>query len=173
MEWYETYIAPHKSPTTSATYLYNLQNYIFPRFGKLKLQSLATLEIQKWINELSVKSPLSDKPLSNKSIRNLYMNLNAGLKRAVILGYIAKNPAENIELPKCKQYRADVYNAEELAKLFEVVKGTDIELGIAILVILGIRRGELMGLTWPDVDFESKTVYINKSVVKVKHQKCC
>ena len=168
MEWYETYIAPQKSPTTAATYLYNIQSYIFPRFGSLKLQSLTTLEIQKWINDLSVTSPLRDRPLSPKTIRNLYMNLNAALKRAVILGYIVKNPAANVELPKCRQYKADVYSADELQQLFEVAKGTELEIGIMLLVCLGIRRGELMALTWADIDFEKKLVNIDKNTVKVK-----
>ena len=168
-EWYDTYIEPHKSPTTAATYLYNMENYIIPRFGKLKLQGgLTIIDIQRWINELSVKSPLSSKPLAPKSIRNLYMNLNAALKRAVILGYIAKNPAENVELPKCKQYKAEIYSSDELQKLFEAARGTDIEVGIMLLVCLGIRRGELMALTWSSIDFDNKLVNIDKNVVRVK-----
>ena len=167
-EWYDTYIEPQKSPTTSATYLYNLEHYIFPKFGKILLQKLSTLEIQRWINELSVKSPLSDKPLTPKTIRNLYMNLNAGLKRAVILGYIVKNPAANVLLPKCRKYIAEVYNADELQQLFECAKGSELEVGIMILVCLGIRRGELMALTWADFDFDKKLVNITKSTVKVR-----
>ena len=171
LEWYDDYIAPHKSPTTVASYSYNLENYIIPRFGKMKLQGeLSTRDIQRWVNELSVKSPLSDKPLTPKTIRNLYMNINAALKRAVILGYIAKNPAENVELPKCKQYKANVYSSDELQALFEVAKGTSLEIGLMLLVCLGIRRGELMALCWSDIDFTNKTVNISKSTVKVKRK---
>ena len=168
MEWYETFIAAQKSPTTSATYLYNIQNYIVPRFGALKLQSLTTIEIQRWINELSVKSPLSDRPLTPKSIRNLYMNLNAALKRAVQLDYIKKNPAANVELPKCKQYKPEIYNADELQALFEVAKDTELEIGIMLFVCLGLRRGEAMALTWASIDFDNKLVRIDKNVVKVR-----
>ena len=169
-EWHSIYILPSKSPTTSTTYLYNLESYIFPRFGKIKLQSLTTIEIQRWINDLSVKSPISDRPLNPKSIRNLYMNLNAALKRAVLLGYIAKNPAANVELPKCKSYKPEVYNADELQRLFEVAKGSDLEVGIMLLVCLGVRRGELLAMTWADVDFDNKLISINKSVVKIKRK---
>ena len=167
-EWFDTYIAPFKSPTTVATYRYNIDRYINPRFGRLPLHGLSTLEIQKWINELGIKSPLSDRPLTPKSIRNLYMNLNAGLKRAVMLGYIAKNPAENVELPKCKQYKPEVYSSDELQELLEVARGTELETGLMLLICLGIRRGELLALTWADVDFEKKSININKSTVKIK-----
>jgi len=167
MDWFGTYIEPHKAKTTAASYLYNIEYYIIPRFGSMKLQSLTTLDIQKWINELAIKSPLSNRPLSPKSIRNLYMNLNAGLKRAVLLELIRKNPGATVELPKCKPYKAEVYNAEELQQLFEAAQGTDLEIGIMLLVCLGIRRGELMALTWPDIDFDNKLVNINKATVKV------
>ncbi|MCL2398535.1 MAG: site-specific integrase [Defluviitaleaceae bacterium] len=168
-EWYDTYIVPYKSPTTAATYLYNLESYIFPRFGKLKLQGgLTTIEIQRWINELSIKSPISDNPLSPKSIRNLYMNLNAGLKRAVILGYIVKNPAEHIELPKCKPVKPEVYNAAELQKLLEVAQDTDLMTGLMLLCCLGIRRSEALALLWTDIDFDNGLVSITKGVVRVK-----
>ena len=167
-EWYETYIAPHKSPTTSATYLYNIENYILPRFGRMRLQDLSTIEIQKWYNEIAVKSPLSNRPLTPKTIRNIHMNLNAALKRAVLLEIIRKNPGENIELPKCKPYKADVYSADELQKLFEVAKGNELEIGIMLLVCLGIRRGELMALLWTDIDFDNRLINIDKSTVKVK-----
>ena len=55
-----------------------------------------------------------------------------------------------------------------MQKLFAVIRGTDLEIGIMILVCLGIRRGELMALTWMDIDFDNKRVNIDKSAVEVK-----
>ena len=54
-EWHDIYIAPFKSPTTTATYLYNIESYLVPRFGKMLLQNLSTKDIQKWINDLGVR----------------------------------------------------------------------------------------------------------------------
>jgi integrase len=167
-EWLETYISPHKSPTTIDSYDYNVQHYILPKFGNLKLQNLSTIEIQKWFNELAVKSPLSNNPLSSKTIRNIYMNLNAALKRAVKLELIKKNPAESIELPKCKKYRAEIYNAEELRLLIEAARGTDMELAIMILVCCGIRRGELLALQWKHIDFDNSIISIENNLVRSK-----
>jgi len=96
------------------------------------------------------------------------MNLNAALKRAVLDGLIKKNPGETVVLPKCVKYRADVYSADELQLLFEAAKGSELEIGIMLLVCLGIRRGELMALRWSDFDFDKKLVNIDKSVVRVR-----
>jgi len=167
-EWHDIYIAPFKSPTTTATYLYNIESYLVPRFGKMLIQNLSTKDIQKWINDLGVSSPLRKRPLTPKTIRNLYMNLNAALKRAVLDGLIKKNPGETAVLPKCVKYKADVYSADELQLLFEAAKGSELEIGIMLLVCLGIRRGELMALRWSDFDFDKKLVNIDKSVVRVR-----
>lgn len=166
-EWLNTYIKPHKSPTTIRGYEANINNYIIPAFGKVKLQNLTAIDIQKFYNELKKESPLSGKAMSPKSIRNIHMNLNAALKKAVMLEIIKKNPAEYIELERCKQYQAKVYDSVELRKLCEAVKGADLETGIMILIWLGLRRGELMGLKWEHIDFNNSTVNISSNVVQV------
>jgi integrase len=69
------------------------------------------------------------------------------------------------------EFNTEVYNSDELQKLFEVAKGTELEIGIMLLVCLGIRRGELMGLVWSAIDFDKKLIRIDKNVVKVKGKK--
>jgi integrase len=96
------------------------------------------------------------------------MNLNAALKKAVMLEILKKNPAEHIELMKCQQYRGEIYNSDELGILIEAVKGSDLEIGVMILVCLGLRRGELLGLTFDDINFATGMVNIEKNVVQLK-----
>jgi integrase len=166
--WLDLYIKNHKSPSTAESYIYHVENYILPKFGKVKMQDLSTINIQKWFNDMAKKSPLSNKPLHPKTIRNIYMNFNAALKKAVILEILTKNPAEHIELPRCKKYVAEVLNSEELSKLIEAVKGSELEVGVMILVCLGLRRGELLGLTFDDIDFDTNMVNIKNNVVQLK-----
>jgi hypothetical protein len=79
------YNIPHKSPATAESYLYTIERYILPRFGKKKLKDLKPMEIQKYFNDLAKESPLSGNVMHPKTIRNIYMNFNAALKRAVKL----------------------------------------------------------------------------------------
>jgi len=95
------------------------------------------------------------------------MNLRAALDKAVEHELIQKNPAKKVELPKCQKYKADVYNKDEVKKLFELVEGTDLELAIHILIFLGLRRGEAMGLRWSHINFEKKTAKIIDNVTEV------
>lgn len=125
------------------------------------------MDIQKFYNALAEKSPLSDKPLSSKSIKNIHMNLLASLGQAVKMDLIKKNPTEFVELPKTKKYQAQVYDADEVQILLENVVDTDMEVPIALLVGLGLRRGEVLALKWQDVDFERGKVHIRRNMVRV------
>ena len=166
-DWLATYIVPHKSPTTAHTYDYNVRNYILPKFGNLKLQDLNTIEIQKWFNSLKV-SPLSGRKLSPKTTRNIWLNFSAALKRAVQLGIIKRNPAENIELPKCKQYEAQIYDSAEIRKLIDAAQGTDMEVGIMTLLLMGLRRGELLAIKFEHIDYDNGILSIVENAVQVK-----
>ena len=166
-DWLNTYIIPHKSPTTAETYSYNVRNYILPKFGKLRLQDLTTLMLQRWFNSLKI-SPLSGRELTPKTIRNIWLNLSAGLKRAVQLEYLKKNPAENIELPKCKTYQAEVYDTEEIRALINAAQGTDMEVGIMTLLLMGLRRGELLAIKFEHIDYDNGILSIVENAVQVK-----
>lgn len=108
-DWLDLYIKDNVSPTTMEQYINQVNNYIIPKFGNKRLQDIKNIDIQRWINELKEKSPRSDKPLSPKSIKNIFLNLSACLDKAVMQELIKKNPCENITLPKIEKHKVDVY----------------------------------------------------------------
>jgi integrase len=99
-DWLELYIKNNVSPTTMEQYVNQVEHYIVPQFGKMYLQDIKNIDIQRWVNSLREKSPLSDKSLSPKSIKNIFLNLSACLDKAVMQELINKNPCENVTLPK-------------------------------------------------------------------------
>ncbi len=74
------------------------------------------------------------------------------------------NPVDKVEKPKKGHFESDVLTKEELNQLFEVVKGTNLELAVLMAAFYGMRREEVVGLKWKAIDFENKTITI-KSVV--------
>ena len=168
-EWLELFIEPHLAPTTVFGYKNQLSKYVYPILGNKRLQELKTTHIQKFYNDMKIKSPLSDKPLGAKTIRNIHMNLLAAFDKAVEQEVIPKNPAKLAQLPKGAKYKAEVYSLDEINQLFELVKDTDLELAIHILILLGLRRGELVGLRWSNVDLQNNTVNIIENAVMIKN----
>ncbi len=165
-KWFELYLKD-KSPTTLNGYRKQIDTYIKPMLGAIPLQSLTTSVIQQWVNDISAHSPITGKPLSAKTVKNIFLNLSAALERAVVLEYIKKNPCKNVELPKPKKYEAKIYDEDGINKIIACSKGTDMELPIMLELNLGLRRGELLALRWEHIDFERKTVKICENRVCV------
>ena len=168
LDWFELYLKD-LSPTTLHGYKYQIDNYIVKSpIGNIRLQNLTTNDVQKWINGLSQCSPLSNKPVSAKTIKNIYHNLSASIDKAVSLDFVKKNVCKAVSLPKVQRYTAEVYDEAEIQQLLSIIKGTDMELPLTIAVSLGLRRGELLGLKWKHIDFENGLVSIEDNMVEVQ-----
>ncbi len=165
--WVDVYLI-NLSPTTLNGYKYQIDNYIINQsIGKIQLQNLTTTEVQQWINSLQKVSPLSNEPLSAKTIKNIYHNLSAAIDKAVELEFVKKNVCKAVVLPKVQKYTAEVYDEKEIQQLLKAIQGTDMELPLIIDINLGLRRGELLGLKWKHIDFEKGLVSIEDNMVEV------
>lgn len=171
-EYLRDYVAVQSSPATFRDYKTNIDRYIKPMFGKVKLQELKQARIQQVYNQWRIKSNASDKPLKAESIRHINRILKAALNKACELGYIKYNPTKNVKIGKdLVTKHVDVYTTEEIKLLKKTVKGTDMELPVALLFDCVMRRGELLGLCFDDVDFEKRTVTIQHSWVESEDSK--
>ncbi len=154
-EWLTLYL-PNIEETTRNGYEERINRTLTPYLGKISLKSLTTQNIQQWVNTLN-------KSLAPKTVKNVYLNLNAALKKAVLLRMIPYNPCDGVVLPKLQKYQAQVYNQQEIDELLKIAKKTDMFLPIFLELSIGLRRGELLALTWGDVNFKKKEININKS----------
>lgn len=93
-------------------------------------------------------------------IRNAFNNLNAAMKRAVILRMLPFNPCEGVVLPKLVKPNVTVYNQKQIKQVLKSAKGTDIYLLVLLGLSGGFRRGELAALRWERIDLEKGTVKI-------------
>jgi integrase len=83
------------------------------------------------------------------------------------LGIIQENPSKRVELPKKVKFKSSFYSKEETINLLAAFKDTTIETPVALAVSLGLRRGEVLGLRWSDVDLEKRQINICNTRVKV------
>ena len=161
-KWLITYL-PNIEQTTRDGYQEKVDNYITPTLGHLPIKAIKPDNIQLWINSLSQKG------LSPKTIRNAYNNLNAALKKAVILRMIPFNPCEGTVLPKLQKYQAQVYNATTIQQALASADNMVDYLIVLLGATLGLRRGEMAALQWKDINFSASTVSITQNRVHVKN----
>ena len=162
-EWHNIYL-PNLEYRTKESYLERINHRIIPTLGNIQLKALQASTIQKWINALSEE-------LSPKSVQNIFNILKASLTKAVELKKLASNPCIGIVLPKKQKYQADTYSNAEIQQALSLAKGSDMYLILLLTFSLGLRRGELIALTWDDVDFEKAEININKSSYTAKGQR--
>lgn len=105
--------------------------------------------------------------LNQDSLELSYMN--TALKEAVIAEIIPSNPMDRIESVKKEVFIPEFYTDDELIELIEVIKTQKLELPLTLGIIYGLRREEILGLTWNAIDFKNKSITIRKTVGRGKY----
>lgn len=162
--WQEDYLNGVK-PRTLDSYRTTVETHLKPAFGAVKLDALATHEIQRFYNGLQ-KGQGPRQPLSPKTIRNIHGVLHKALQQSVELGYLRTNPATACKLPRVERAEIKPLDSEAIEKFLEAARGHPYESVYVVTLFTGMREGEVLGLTWDCVDFDKGTITINKQLQK-------
>ena len=151
---------------TFINYAYRLK-HAMEKLGHVKLQELNMKILENFYQYLrhTYISPKTKRHLSTTTIRSYYDIINNMLDYAVKCCYIVENPNAKIDKPKKAKTNIPYYTPEEVEKLIFVLQFEPIKYQAIILLALdlGCRRGELAGLNWTDIDFQTGRVQINKT----------
>ncbi|MBR6120373.1 MAG: site-specific integrase, partial [Oscillospiraceae bacterium] len=104
------------------------------------------------------------KTVSANSVIHYHAVIHQALKYAMKTDLVPQNVAMKVDRPKKNDFQPVFLDAAQLAKLFEAVKGTKLELVVLVTAFYGLRRGEVLGLKWDAIDFEVGTITINHTV---------
>ncbi len=167
--------------TTFEFYKTQINEYIIPALGHLKLKDITPSHIQQYIQQLAALPKrtgghdLNDGTISAATVRRYLTVLQSVFKQAVKLGAIADNPAkaEKLTIPKQSKPPITVFTRQEAAKMLACLESEPLEFQtlIQLAIITGARRGELVALKFSDVDFDNYKINIQRSAVKIKGQK--
>lgn len=160
--WLDTYCKPRLSANTVSGYTVNVEKHIIPYIGTIPLCKLQPKDIQKLYDTLLSSG------LSGTSVRYVHNNLHKALASAVKQELIPRNPADLVEAPVVNQYEASTLTPDEATKLLDACAGTEIYLPVLFALLLGLRRGEALGLQWSDVDMDGQTITVRHSASYTK-----
>ena len=141
--------------STYNNYTYRAEKFIIPTLGDYFLQDIDTEILQDFVTILL-------KTMKSSSMEVIFVLVKSILKKAVQLGYITKNPADGVELPKIKNQEMQILTPAHIQALLE----SKLRYKVAFLLILetGIRLAECLGLRWQDVDLKNKHIKIEKNL---------
>ena len=102
---------------------------------------------------------------SPKTVHKLLSLIGPAFRYAEKNDFIIKNPMRVIDRPTKVKKESHYYSAEQLNTLANAAKGSYIETPVILAMVLGLRRSEIVGITWDNVDFENRLLHINQSVI--------
>lgn len=153
--WLETVIKPNKADTTVYAYRH-IMDHIVSVLGDIPLQKLTPGQIQRYYAQQMSNG------LSSNTVRKHHDLLNHALKVAVVQDVLAVNPVVKVTPPKFTKKEIHFYSPEKLKLLMSLAEGDRIEILIKLAAYLGLRREEILGLTWDNVDLDNRLIHIRQ-----------
>ena len=171
-KWLDEYVSFTLRESTVYGYREMIENQIKRFIGKKPLTSLTTTEVQKFYNIIKRKGrfnphPLNGYELSDTMVRKVHMVLHQAMEVAVEERFIVRNPTEGTTIPKKNYAEKQVLCDSQLERFMEAIKREPYWNDFFYVeVMTGLRRGEICGLKWSDVNFNDRTLTIKRSVSK-------
>jgi integrase len=145
---------------TWSSYKGDLQAHVIPRIGDIRLQALTPADLNRLYDELEESGGRGGRGLSGKTVANVHGVLHKALADAVKQDKVVRNVADAVDPPKASKPRTDVWTVEELRAFLLHVHGDRLYAAWLLFATTGMRRGEVAGLTWPDLDLDGGTARI-------------
>jgi integrase len=170
-EWLPAIRPPKMRPSTWLSYQKNVERHIVPALGRLPLQRLTPAQLAAFYRSLLEHGRRDGRGgLAPKTIRNIHGALHAALKDAVRWGYVARNVAAAADLPKGMLPEMHVWSPEQLRAFLDQVRNDRLYAAWLLLATTGMRRGEVAGLRWVDVDLDAGRVSPRRPRVVVNYE---
>lgn len=174
-DWLKHCEARKLSPSTIRGYRGVVDRYIVPAIGKTKLQRLISADVQRMYDKASLSGRVrgEGEGLSNRTVFQIHRVLSTALTYAVDLQYVQTNVARSTRPPRPEDREMnalDVGAVEEMLTALRSWPDPHLRAIVLLATFTGLRRGELLGLRWQDVDLEQGTVTVAQAAQFVKGQ---
>jgi len=156
----DLYKKPEIRPSTYELYAGILRLHLPEKLAHTPLEKLRSEDLQALYTSLGEKG-------YSRTVQILHNLIHSALDQAVKLGYVPRNVSEATTRPKGKKKEVQILTPQELKRFLEVAKKHRLFPAFYVLATTGLRRGELLGLKWQDIDWEHGTLTVQRNLVWV------
>ena len=167
--WYQYFSSPKLRPTTQATYENRIYGHIIPSIGKIPISKLTQNDLQQFYAKLKrtgrkVNVELKGTGVSDRMVRSCHALCRSSLEKAVEEGLITRNPSIGCKLPPKKNGEMKVLTQNEIVRLLNQAYGEGYYEMFLLELTTGMRRGEILGLKWRDLNLETGELNIKRQL---------
>jgi len=157
-----------------------VEKNIMPRLGNVPIRSLTAAHIEAFEAELqregwakgqaerACETNPGKRGLSAQTVLHIHRTLSQALGHAVRTGALYRNPAQLVRPPRPPQREILILSKPEIVAVLNAARDTDLYLPVLVGLCTGIRRSELLGLRWSDVDFDAMFLAVNQAMERVR-----
>ena len=174
-DWLEHTLKNRAKPRSFESFTTIVNKHIVPTLGRIRLDKLTPQQVQALLEKkrqpykttTNSGKAIEKHGLSAQSVASIRTVLRSALGQALKWGMVARNVATLIDPPRIPRPKTHTIDAEGARKLLEAARGERFEAILVLALTLGLRRGEILGLRWSDVDFASRAIRVNQALQRV------
>ncbi|WP_435243536.1 site-specific integrase [Streptomyces cucumeris] len=151
--WLEEHIRPHRKRTTYIKYEMHVRLYLVPQLGTRRLESLTTANVRRMLKAVTAQA-------SAATAKEAHRVLRTALTTACREELISRNVAQLVPAPRVAPRELRPWSLDETLTFLEATRSDPLYPAFVLAVALGLRRGEILGLHWRDVDLDRRTLTV-------------
>jgi integrase len=164
-KWLSDYAKIATAPRTYYRYEEIINKYINPKLGTIELNKLKPLHIQGFYNYC-----INDLNLSTTTVRQFHAIIHKALNKAVEWQMVNNNCSNAVDKPKKAKVDFTVLGDIETNMLLKRLEHMTLYIPVLIAVTTGMRRGEICGLKWENIDLDNGIIYVKEQLQKIENK---
>jgi integrase len=160
--WLEHVVRRNRRPATYALYETVIRLYLIPGLGTKSLTRLSVSAVQMFFNQRLEKGD------SIRKVHVMKTVLSAALSRAVREELVTRNVARSSELPQWHRATVQSWTADEAKRFLTASRPDPLYAAFVLLILYGLRRGEVLGLRWTDIDSDAGIIHVRQQIQRIR-----
>lgn len=162
-KWFHTIYKGEVAETTAQTRWYAIQKHIVPYFGTMPICEITTLMVDEFYHDKL------DEGLAPKTVREFHNLLKKAFAQAIKWSKLKVNPVISATPPKaCQLSEVNPWEEDQAKQFLKAVERAGDDTFYVVALFTGMRRGEILGLKWVDIDFKQGKIHVRRSLARVK-----